>query len=94
MNIFEKITSCAYIPDMDFPERTDPDYESKRSVYDAEEAVGVELFKADVFAHYGCANNPKAVQAFEIAYSREKVLGLFAVLDLFEELLPLVMETH
>lgn len=94
MSIFEKLRDCAYMPDMDFPERTDPDYETKLNEYVAAEAVGVEQLKADLFAQHGLTNNPRAAIAFELAYQREGYLGLHSVVDLFEELLPLIVEIH
>jgi hypothetical protein len=94
-NVYKKLAECAYYPRTEIPERTDPDFQEKMSLFQAEEAILVEEFKKDLFAHFGV--NPeasKAKQAFEIAYTREGVLGLFAVADLFETLLPLTSETR
>lgn len=94
MDVFENLTNCVYEPDMDFPERTDPDFETKHALYLAQEAEGVAHFISDLFTHFNVQGNPKAELAFKIAYDREHGLGLFAVADLFESLLPLVAGVH
>jgi hypothetical protein len=94
MNVFEKLTNCAYMPDIDFPERTDPDYQSKRAEWDAAEAVGVAQLKADLLAQHGLTTSERASKAFDVIYKREGVVGLYAVVDLFEDMLPLIVEVN
>jgi hypothetical protein len=93
MSIFEKIRDCEYVPDLSRPDPLGPDYATKVAEYEAQEALGVEALKKDLFEEHGLAGDDRrALLAFEIAYAREGYLGLHAVVDLFEDLLALIRE--
>jgi hypothetical protein len=94
MSVFSKIQNCEYIPDLSLPVRTDPDFDAKAAAFAAEEAVGLEMLKADLLAEHGLTGDRRACLAFEIAQAREGYLGLPAVVALFEDLLPLVRDVQ
>jgi len=94
MNLFANLQNCVYTPDADVPDRTDPDFDAKFKAYEDEESSLVAKFKVDLFTHFGVTDNAKAGMAFKVAYGQTKNLGLYAVMNLFEELLPLIVELH
>jgi hypothetical protein len=94
MSIYANLQNCVYSSDIEIPERTDPDFEAKIQAFMEDETKLVNQFKVDLFAHFNVTGNTKADLAFAIAYEQEKGLGLYAVMNLFESLLPLFVETH
>lgn len=89
MNVFVNLVNCEYSPSRDVPVRTSPSFEADLAAYQAEEKALRNVFKTDLLTHYGVTGNTRAEQAFDIAYAREGSLGLYAVADLFKDLLPL-----
>lgn len=94
MGLYDNLVNCAYTPEMEFPERTDPNFQDLVSTYQKEEQKLLVKFKVDLFNHYEVSGNPKAEKAFALAYNREHGMGLYAVAGFFEELLPLIVEIH
>jgi hypothetical protein len=93
MNVFEKIRSCEYMS-QEYPMKNDPEYATKMMAYVAEEDLALEELKKDLLAEHGLTGNVRASLAFEIASQREGYLGFHSIVALFEDLLPLIAETH
>ena len=91
MTVYENIRDCVYLPDLDVPNRADPDFAKKMMAYAVEENLGVEALKKDLLAEHGLTGNQKAILAFEISFQREGYLGFHAIVALFEDLLPLIL---
>lgn len=62
-----------------------------RNAYRADQSARDELFKADVFAHYGITDNPRRERCYGIAYERGHSAGKSEVLVYFGNIVELIL---
>lgn len=53
--------------------------------------MDIDKFKEDVLNEYDLRDNPRGHRAFEVAWERGCTLGYSGVLDLFEDLMMLIV---